>query len=189
MASNSKTGNVVVHQIFCKKSKCVFLNGNITFKPFFISLQSSKSIGLDFDNEDRPTESSINFDPFIEQTNHDDINITALKNRQLKTMFSFNANSQITNICHNNWKAFISSPKHTIPRNAWYRLLHRKIIHPIQLAQIIPANVEDEYCPLCKLSETEQHMFFTCIQKQGSRKAAFKRYLSNPKDFNCSAII
>jgi hypothetical protein len=45
-----------------------------------------------FDNEDRPTESSISFDPFIEQMNHDDINITATKNRQPKKMFNFNTN-------------------------------------------------------------------------------------------------
>lgn len=79
----------MVYQIFCKKSKCVFLNGNITFKPFFISLQPSKSIGLDFDNEDRPTESSINFDSFIEQTNHDDINITATKKSSIKDNVQF----------------------------------------------------------------------------------------------------
>jgi hypothetical protein len=63
-----------------------------------------------------------------------------------------------------------------------------KIIHPIQLARIILANVEDEYCPLCKLPEIEQAMFFTCIQKQDLRKAVFKRYLSNPKDVNCNTV-
>ncbi|EIE83220.1 hypothetical protein RO3G_07925 [Rhizopus delemar RA 99-880] len=28
------------------------------------------------------------------------------------------------------------------------------------------AKVDDDYCQLCKLPETEQHMLFTCIQKQ-----------------------
>ena len=42
--------------------------------------------------------------------------------------------------------------------------------------------------PLCKLPETDQHMLFTCIQKQDLWKAAFKKYLSNPKDPNCSTI-
>ncbi|EIE92281.1 hypothetical protein RO3G_17088 [Rhizopus delemar RA 99-880] len=103
-------------------------------------------------------------------------------------MFSFNPNSQITNISPNNWKAFINSPMHHIPRNVWYRLLHKKLSTRANLHRIIPAKVDDDYCQLCKLPETEQHMLFTCIQKQDLWNAAFKKYLSNPKDPNCSSI-
>ncbi|KAG0933367.1 hypothetical protein G6F57_009747 [Rhizopus arrhizus] len=103
-------------------------------------------------------------------------------------MFSFNSNSQITNISHNNWKAFISSPMPHIPRNVWYRLLHKKLSTRVNLHRIIPAKIDDDYCQLCKLPETEQHMLFTCIQKQDLWNAAFKKYLSNPKDPSCSSI-
>ncbi|KAG0915669.1 hypothetical protein G6F33_003124 [Rhizopus arrhizus] len=171
-----------------QKIKNAVLTGNLTFKPYFASLLSAEQHDLEFDNEGNPTEPNINFDPFIQQMSYDDINITALKNRQLKTMFSFNSNSQITNISHNNWKAFISSPMHHIPRNVWYRLLHKKLSTRANLHRIIPAKVDDDYCHLRKLPETEQHRLFTCIQKQDLWNAAFKKYLSNPKDPNCSSI-
>ncbi|KAG1459651.1 hypothetical protein G6F46_011870 [Rhizopus delemar] len=112
---------------YSTKNKNAVLTVNLTFKPYFASLLSAEQHDLEFDNEDHPTESNINFDPFIQQMSYEDINITALKNRQLKTMFSFNSNSQIINISRNNWKAFISSPMHPIPRNVWYRLLHKKL--------------------------------------------------------------
>ncbi|KAG1551416.1 hypothetical protein G6F51_001854 [Rhizopus arrhizus] len=56
------------------------------------------------------------------------------------------------------------------------------------LHRIIPTKIDGDYYQLCKLSETEQHMLFTCIQKQDLWNAAFKKYLSNPKDPNCSSI-
>ncbi|KAG1626189.1 hypothetical protein G6F44_012496 [Rhizopus delemar] len=171
-----------------QKIKNAILTGNLTFKPYFASLLSAEQHGLELDNEEHPTESNINFDSFIQQMNYEDINITTLKNRQLKTMFSFNSNSQITNISHNNWKAFIRSPMHHIPRNVWYRPLHEKLSTRANLHRIIPAKVDGDYCQLCKLPETEQHMLFTCIQKQDLWNAAFKKYLSNPKDPNCSSI-
>ncbi|KAG1607039.1 hypothetical protein G6F46_012583 [Rhizopus delemar] len=171
-----------------QKIKNAVLTGNLIFKPYFASLLSAEQQDLELDNEEHPTEPNINFDPFIQQMSYEDINITALKNRQLKTMFSFNSNSQITNISHNNWEAFISSPMHHIPRNVWYRLLHKKLSTRANLHRIIPAKVDDDYCQLCKLPETEQHMLFTCIQKQDLWNAAFKKYLSNPKDPNCSSI-
>jgi hypothetical protein len=90
--------------------------------------------------------------------------IHGVKNRQLKTMFS-NANLQITNISHNNRKAFISGSLHYIQRNVWYRLLHQKLFTRFNLHRITPASVEDKYCPLCKLPGIEQHMLSTCIQK------------------------
>ena len=77
---------------------------------------------------------------------------------------------------------------HHIPRNVWYRLLHKKLSTRANLHRIIPAKVDDDYCQLCKLPETGQHMLFTCIQKQDLWNAAFKKYLSNPKDPNCSPI-
>ncbi|EIE89377.1 hypothetical protein RO3G_14088 [Rhizopus delemar RA 99-880] len=101
----------------------LFLPETLPSSRFFASLLSAEQHELEFENEDHPTESNINFDPCIRQMRYDDINITALKNRQLKTMFRFNSNSQITNISHNNCKAFISSPMYHIPRNVWYRLL------------------------------------------------------------------
>jgi hypothetical protein len=67
----------------------------------FVSLLSAESNDLEFDNEDYPNESSINLDPFIQQMSYDDIDITVMKNRNLKTMFSFNTNSQITNHKYN----------------------------------------------------------------------------------------
>ncbi|KAG1052034.1 hypothetical protein G6F43_005797 [Rhizopus delemar] len=137
---------------------------------------------LELDNEDHPTESKINFDPFIQQMSYEDINMTALENRLLKTMFSFNSN-----ISHNNWKAFISSSIHPIPRNVWYRLLYKKLSTRANSHRIIPAKVDDDYCQLCKLPETEQPMLLTCIQKQDLWNAVFKKYLSNPKDPNCSS--
>ncbi|KAG0785187.1 hypothetical protein G6F22_008045 [Rhizopus arrhizus] len=148
-----------------QKIKNAVLTGNLIFKSYFASLLSAEQHDLEFDNEDHPIESSIKFDPFIQQMSYGDINITALKNRQLKTMFSFNSNSQITNISHNNWKAFISSPMHHIPRNVWYRLLHKKLSTRANLHRIIPTKVDDDYCRLCKPPETKQHMLFTCIQK------------------------
>jgi hypothetical protein len=171
-----------------QKIKNAVLTGNFTFKSYFASLLSTEQHDLEFDNEGHPTESSINFDPFIQQMSYGDINITTLKNRQLKTMLSFNSNSQITNISHSNWKAFISSPMHHISRNVWYRLLHKKLSTRANLHRIIPAKVDDDYCQLCKLPEIEQHMLFACIQKQDLWNAAFKKYLSNPKDPNCSLI-
>jgi hypothetical protein len=89
-------------QIFYKKSKNAIFTGNLTFKPFFASLLLAEPNDLDFDDEGNPIESSINFDPFIQLMSYDDINITAMKNRQLKTIFTFNSNSQITNISYNN---------------------------------------------------------------------------------------
>jgi hypothetical protein len=77
-----------------QKIKNAVLTGNLTFKSYFASLLSAEQQDLEFDNGSNPIESSINFDPFIQQMSYDDINITALKNRQLKTMFSFNSNSQ-----------------------------------------------------------------------------------------------
>jgi hypothetical protein len=74
-------------------SKNAVVNGNLNFKLFFAFSLASEFSDLDFDNEDYPTESSINSDPCIEQMDHDDINITTMKNRQSKTMFSFNTNS------------------------------------------------------------------------------------------------
>ena len=65
----------------------------LTSSFFFAFSLASEFSDLDVDNEDYPTESSINFDPFIEQMDHDDINITTMKNRQPKTMVSFNTNS------------------------------------------------------------------------------------------------
>ncbi|EIE91397.1 hypothetical protein RO3G_16108 [Rhizopus delemar RA 99-880] len=171
-----------------QKIKNAVLTGNLIFKPYFASLLSAEQQDLELDNEEHPTEPNINFDPFIQQMSYEDINITALKNRQLKTMFSFNSNSQITNISPNNWKAFISSPMHHIPRNVWYRLRHKKLSTRANLHRIIPAKVDDDYFQLCKLPKTEQHMLFTCIQKQDLWNAAFKKYLSNPKDPNCSSI-
>ncbi|EIE79876.1 hypothetical protein G6F55_012727 [Rhizopus delemar] len=106
-----------------QKIKNAVLTGNLIFKPYFASLLSAEQQDLELDNEEHPTEPNINFDPFIQQMSYEDINITTLKNRQLKTMFRFNSNTQITNISHNNWKAFISSPMYHIPRNVWYRLL------------------------------------------------------------------
>ena len=53
-----------------------------------------------------------------------------------------------------------------------------KIIHSIQLAQSHPSKYKDEYHPLRKITETERHMLFTCIQKQNLWKAASKKYLS-----------
>ncbi|KAG1049374.1 hypothetical protein G6F43_008299 [Rhizopus delemar] len=47
----------------------------------------------------------------------------------------------------------------------------------------IPSWEQDHYLP-----ETEQHMLFTCIQKQDLWNSAFKKYLSNPKDPNYSSI-
>jgi hypothetical protein len=188
MVYSSKADNIVALPIFYKKIKNDVLTGNLIFKPYFASLLSAEQQDLELDNEEHPTEPNINFDPFIQQMSYEDINITALKNRQLKTMFSFNSNSQITNISHNNWKAFISSPMHHIPRNVWYRLLHKKLSTRANLHRIIPAKVDDDYCQLYKLPETEQHMLFTCIQKQDLWNAAFKKYLSNPKDPNCSSI-
>ncbi|KAG1136587.1 hypothetical protein G6F37_011841 [Rhizopus arrhizus] len=85
-----------------QKIKNAVLTGNLTFKSYFASLLSAEQHDLEFNNEGNPIESSINFDPFIQHMSYDDINITALKNRQLKTIFSFNSNSQITNINHNN---------------------------------------------------------------------------------------
>ncbi|KAG1537815.1 hypothetical protein G6F46_012598 [Rhizopus delemar] len=79
-------------------------------------------------------------------------------------------------------------PMHHIPRNVWYKLLHKKLSTRANLHRIIPAKVDDDYCQLCKLPETEQHMLLTCIQKQDLWNAAFKKYLSNPKDPNCSSI-
>ncbi|KAG1630255.1 hypothetical protein G6F44_011393 [Rhizopus delemar] len=151
-------------------------------------LSNAEQHDLELDNEDHPIESNINFDPFIQQKSYEDINITALKSRQLKAMSSFNSTSQIINISPNNWKAFISSPMHHIPRIVWYRLLHKKLSTRASLHRIIPAKVDDDYCQLCNLPETEQHMLFTCIQKQDLWNAAFKKYLSNPKDPNYSSI-
>jgi hypothetical protein len=102
-------------------------------------------------------------------------------------VLSFNPNSQITNLSNINWEAFISSPMHHIPKNVWYSL-HKELSTRSNLHRIIPAKVEDEYCQLCKLSEAEQDMLFTCIQKQDLWKAAFKKYMSNPKDPNCGLI-
>ncbi|KAG1623483.1 hypothetical protein G6F45_010931 [Rhizopus arrhizus] len=171
-----------------KKIKNAVLTGNLAFKPYFASLLSAEQHDLELDNEDHPIESNINFDPFIQQKSYEDINITALKSRQLKAMSSFNSTSQIINISPNNWKAFISSPMHHIPRIVWYRLLHKKLSTRASLHRIIPAKVDDDYCQLCNLPETEQHMLFTCIQKQDLWNAAFKKYLSNPKDPNYSSI-
>ncbi|KAG1041106.1 hypothetical protein G6F43_012167 [Rhizopus delemar] len=165
-----------------QKIKNAVLTGNLTFKPYFASLLSAEQQDLELDNEDHSAESNIKFDPFIQQMSYEYTNITALKNRQLTTMFSFNSNSQIINISHNNWKAFIRSPMHHLPRNVWYRLLHKKLFTRANLHRIIPAKIEDGYYQLCKLPETEQHMLFTCIQKQDLWDAAFKKYLSNPKD-------
>ncbi|KAG1455025.1 hypothetical protein G6F46_008352 [Rhizopus delemar] len=69
-----------------------------------------------------------------------------------------------------------------------YRLLHKKLSTRANLHRIIPAKVDDDYCQSCKLPKTEQHMLLTCIQKQDLWNAAFKKYLSNPKDPNCSSI-
>ncbi|KAG1049710.1 hypothetical protein G6F43_007979 [Rhizopus delemar] len=112
-----KTDNIVALPMFYKKTKNAVLTGNLTFKPYFASLLSAEQHDLEFDNEDHPTESNINFDPFIQRMSYEDINITALKNRQLKTMFSFNSNSHIINLSHNSWKTFINSPMLRIPRN------------------------------------------------------------------------
>jgi hypothetical protein len=76
-----------------QKIKNALLTGNLNFKPYFASLLSAEQHDLEFDNEDHPTESNTNFDSFIQQMSYEDINITALKNRQLKTMFSFNSNT------------------------------------------------------------------------------------------------
>ncbi|KAG1453854.1 hypothetical protein G6F55_007920 [Rhizopus delemar] len=78
-----------------QKIKNAVLTGNLTFKPYFASLLSAEQQDLELDNEDHPTEPNIKFDPFIQQMSYEDINIAALKNRQLKTMFNFNSNSQI----------------------------------------------------------------------------------------------
>jgi hypothetical protein len=118
MVFNSKTGSMVALLIFYKKIKNTVFTRNLTFKPFYASLLSAGPNDFEFDNEDHPIESTIKFGSFIQKMSYGDINITALKNCQLKTMFSFNTNSQITDISHNNWKAFISSPMHHIPRNA-----------------------------------------------------------------------
>jgi hypothetical protein len=105
--------------------KNAVFTGNLTFKPLFVSLLSYELNNLYFDNEGHLFESTVRFDSFIEQMSHDDINIVIMNNCQLKIMLSFNTNSQIINISHNNWKAFTNSPVHHIPRNVWYRLLHK----------------------------------------------------------------
>ncbi|EIE78293.1 hypothetical protein G6F46_009290 [Rhizopus delemar] len=140
-----------------QKIKNAVLTGNLIFKPYFASLLSAEQHDLEFDNEDHPTESNTNFDPFIQHMSYEDINITALKNHQLKTMLSFNSNSHIINLSHNSWKAFINSPMLRIPRNVWYRL-HKKLSTRADLHRIIPAKIDNDYCQLCKLPETKQHM-------------------------------
>ena len=85
-----------------QKIKNAIFTGNLTFKQFFASLLSAEPNDLDFDDEGNPIKSSINFDLFIQLMSYDDINITAMKNHQLKTILSFNSNSQITNISYNN---------------------------------------------------------------------------------------
>jgi hypothetical protein len=49
-----------------QKIKTAVINGSLTFKPFVASLLSSEPTELEFDNENHPTELSINFDPFIQ---------------------------------------------------------------------------------------------------------------------------
>ena len=65
---------------------------------------------------------------------------------------------------------------------------HKKLSTRANLHRIIPAKVDDDYCHLRKLPETEQHRLFTCIQKQDLWNAAFKKYLPNSKDPSCSSI-
>lgn len=107
----------------------------------FVSLLSVESNDVEFDNENHPNESSINLDPFIQQMSYDNIDITVMNNRQLKTMFNFNTNSQTTNTSNNKCKAFISSPTQHIPRNVWYRFC-KKLSTRSNLHRGIPANVE-----------------------------------------------
>ncbi|KAG1394483.1 hypothetical protein G6F60_010829 [Rhizopus arrhizus] len=91
-------------------------------------------------------------------------------------------------IPRNVWYRLLHKKLSTRANNVWYRLLHKKLSTRANLHRIIPAKVDDDYCQLCKLPETGQHMLFTCIQKQDLWNAAFKKYLSNPKDPNCSPI-
>ncbi|KAG1535107.1 hypothetical protein G6F46_010932 [Rhizopus delemar] len=186
---SSQTSLLIPFKDICEEDPQEKFKFSKFLQPYFASLLSAEQQDLELDNEEHPTEANISFDPFIQQMSYEDINITALKNRQLKTMFSFNSNSQITNISHNNWKDFISTPMHHIPRNVWYRLLHKKLSTRANLHRIIPAKVDDDYYQLCKLPETEQHTLFTCIQKQDLWNAAFKKYLSNPKDPNLLAFL
>ena len=81
---------------------------------------------------------------------------------------------------------------HTIPRNAWYKLFHRRNYPPDSTFTNHPSKCRRRILSTMQITrnrpETEQPMFFTCIQKQSLRKAVFKRYLSNPKDVNCSTV-
>ncbi|KAI8076542.1 uncharacterized protein B0P05DRAFT_143083 [Gilbertella persicaria] len=130
-----------------------------------------------------------NFEPYLQRFVHNDCSIFSFNNSGLRQMYSRNLpdiQSLPASVDTARFKRFlrISIPGRT--RNLWYCLLHNKISCKSITAAIL--QLPDDKCGFCGLTQTPEHMLFTCTANKDIWTNAINLFFEHPSRFSLSQL-